>query len=172
MTATTRHGTSASLFTASFHWPHRPEHGLSGVRVVAFQLQGHCHWSHQGRGPTKPHHAPKRGQAHSGGTRCRTNRLEFFVRVSLYPCPNLLARSRASNQKQRYDPLRNTDRVTLRKAYWEALQRTGQNCSAPWIARNEKGTRFGSLSLQSRSCSADYALGAFWAFQACLHSCL
>jgi hypothetical protein len=41
-----------------------------------------------------------------------------------------------------------------------------------WIAINEKGTRSGSLSLQSRSYSADYALGAFWAFQASLHSCL
>jgi hypothetical protein len=39
-----------------------------------------------------------------------------------------------------------------------------------WIAINEKGTRSGSLSLQSRSYSADYALGVFWAFQACLHS--
>jgi hypothetical protein len=29
-------------------------------------------------GPTKPHHATKRGQAHSGGARCRTNRLGFF----------------------------------------------------------------------------------------------
>ena len=38
----------------------------------------------------------------------------------------------------------------------------------PWIAINEKGTRSGSLSLQSRSYCAD----AFWAFQACLHSCL
>src|SRR4029079_6358642 len=52
------------------------------------------------------------------------------VRVSLYPCPNLLARSRASNHKQGHDALSShTDRMTLREAYWKALQRTGQNCS-------------------------------------------
>ena len=43
----------------------------------------------------------------------------------------------------------------------------------PWIAINEKGTRSGSLSLQSRSCSADYAWGAFFvAFQAALQDFL
>src|SRR5690349_6433291 len=50
------------------------------------------------------------------------------VRVSLYPCPNLLARSRASNHKQGHDAL-SSHRMALREAYWGALQRTGQNCS-------------------------------------------
>src|SRR4029079_7000798 len=71
------------------------------------------------RGPNKPHHATKRGQAHSGGTRCRTNRLEFFgscqgqsLSLSKPPGPFL-----ASNHKQGHDALSShTDRVTLRKA--------------------------------------------------------
>ena len=57
---------------------------------------------------------------------------------------------------------------------WDPLvgARQLRDAEAP-LAINEKGTRSGSLSLQSRSCSADYAWGAFFvAFQAALQDFL
>src|SRR4029453_9227340 len=96
------------------------------------QLRGHCHWPRQGEDQPSLITPPSVVKTTVGARGVEQIVWNFSEagRVSLYPCPNLLARSRASNHKQGHDALSShTDRVTLRKAYWEALQRTGQICS-------------------------------------------
>jgi hypothetical protein len=101
--ATTRHGTSASLFTASFHWPHllkMPKRSSSHGPLA--QLRGHCHWPRQGEDQPSlitPPSVVKTTVGARGVEQIVWNFSEA-VRVSLYPCPNLLARSRASNHEQ------------------------------------------------------------------------
>jgi hypothetical protein len=117
-------GTSASLFTASFHCPtvlKMPKRSSSrpAARPLSLAFAEGVPRFRPGRRPTKPHHATKHGQAHSGARGVEQIVWNFSeaIRVSLYPCPNLLARSRASNHKQGHDvSSSHTDRVTLRKA--------------------------------------------------------
>ena len=94
--------------------------------------RGHCQWPRQGVDQPSLITPPSvvKPTAGARGVEQIVRNFSEAVRVSLYPCPNLLARSRASNHKQGHDALSShTDRMTLREAYWEALQRTGQICS-------------------------------------------